>query len=161
MHFKFCDLIEKDQFFGSALRQGKFAKPCPYGPVILQGPTLSRVAAAFGHDRVNATSHWYISCNRMFFDVPQHVWKIRTLSLWYLSVRQPVTNSQSQAVKDHLFMTQRESFDLNKLLGTIFRDKLYTILVVLIKLRVVTKICKNVYNYRDNCLHRWISSKTS
>ncbi|GBP09383.1 hypothetical protein EVAR_5807_1 [Eumeta japonica] len=30
MHLKLCDFLHKDKFLGVALRQGKFAKPCPY-----------------------------------------------------------------------------------------------------------------------------------
>ncbi|RVE49894.1 hypothetical protein evm_005487, partial [Chilo suppressalis] len=32
MHFKFCDLLHKDSFFGAPMRQGKFLQPCPYPP---------------------------------------------------------------------------------------------------------------------------------
>ncbi|XP_073961300.1 uncharacterized protein isoform X1 [Choristoneura fumiferana] len=32
MHFKWCDLIHKDPFFGAAMNQGKFRRPCPFPP---------------------------------------------------------------------------------------------------------------------------------
>ncbi|XP_073961957.1 uncharacterized protein [Choristoneura fumiferana] len=32
MHFKWCDLIHKNPFFGAPMRQGKLLKPCPYPP---------------------------------------------------------------------------------------------------------------------------------
>ncbi|KAL4705178.1 hypothetical protein ACJJTC_018424, partial [Scirpophaga incertulas] len=32
MHFKFCDLIHKDNFFGAPMRQGKLLGSCPYPP---------------------------------------------------------------------------------------------------------------------------------
>ncbi|XP_028171000.1 uncharacterized protein LOC114360477 [Ostrinia furnacalis] len=32
MHFKLCNLIHKDKFFGAAMKQGKFSQPCPYPP---------------------------------------------------------------------------------------------------------------------------------
>ncbi|XP_075980771.1 uncharacterized protein LOC142979624 [Anticarsia gemmatalis] len=31
-HFNWCHLVEKDLFFGSAMRQGKLLKPCPHMP---------------------------------------------------------------------------------------------------------------------------------
>ncbi|KAI5645296.1 hypothetical protein NE865_02844 [Phthorimaea operculella] len=32
MHYKHCDLLEKDKLFGRTMRQGKLSGPCPHPP---------------------------------------------------------------------------------------------------------------------------------
>ncbi|XP_026741904.1 uncharacterized protein LOC113503959, partial [Trichoplusia ni] len=50
MHFNWCHLVEKDMFFGAAMRTAGLTKPCPHGPgpINLQNMTVNPNAIPSG-----------------------------------------------------------------------------------------------------------------
>ncbi|CAD0202790.1 unnamed protein product [Chrysodeixis includens] len=68
MHFNWCHLVEKDMFFGAAMRKAGLTKPCPHPPDIIVKCGILRAKPAPGCVRIEQPQPYRTNYQKALFD---------------------------------------------------------------------------------------------